>query len=251
VENTKQAAPLTITEAEKFWTDGRDALQSATGANPETLTTDELVGIDLPGVGHTRPHISPDCAGRESAAGEVPQRDLPGGVVYEPPNERRERLFSQLVFAAKDLAEAQIEPADAVSDEPAFCTECVADEHRGVMQHERACRTGRVLEVLADLTATVKPSQKEAATDGETPAAGDGIRPRGLTGPTAASDDWAGELICARCGAHGGGSWHLVSQSLRPLGWELLSHQCEVRKSGWSYRYAHDCITAEREGGAR
>lgn len=138
----------------------------------------EPIGIDMPGVGVVRPGQSSPAElrpGRESAGDEVSRDgDLVGGA------ELRERLFAQLIFAARDLAQEQIEPA--TEHESAFCTECGVDEHRGVIAHEPpSCRTGRVLELLVELTGTLnlKLDQKEAATDEEAHA-GDGTRPRGL-----------------------------------------------------------------------
>lgn len=164
-------------------------------------------GVDLPGVGHVH---SDDCPyhggpagmlggpiahGRPYVAGEVPEplrslvegadlsaRDFERIRQMELKESKRERLLCQLMFAAKDLGEAQIEPLDG--DEPAFCTECVAEARMGdAIAHEDHCRTGRVLGILRDLAATLpefNPSRKEAAPDGETGRAGDGIRPRGI-----------------------------------------------------------------------
>lgn len=153
----------------------------------------EPIGIDMPGVGvvASYPESSPDCTGRENAGDGIGERspDLVAGVGQERRNpERRERLFLQLVFAAKDLADAQIEPVTGAyhatfkeAEDPAFfCTECWVGEREGAIRHESVCRTGRVQRVLADLVSTVSKSDlKEAAGDGELPEAGDGIRPRG------------------------------------------------------------------------
>lgn len=70
-------------------------------------------------------------------------------LAREEQREHREGLLAQLLFAAKDLAEAQIEPADG--DEPAFCNECVVDQYENNLAHEPLCRTGRVLRVLSEL----------------------------------------------------------------------------------------------------
>ena len=177
---------LTITEAEHFWADGLDARQPAPGEEnqPETSTT-ESVGIDLPGVWSARPEISLDCTGRESAAavGSEVATDPACGVVVslddrlraslqriggtaeecdqETPEERRDRLFGQLAFAAHRLAKAQIEPAEAEYANPAFCTECLQDERNGAIAHERGCWTGHVLQVIAELIATVQAAPEE------------------------------------------------------------------------------------------
>lgn len=74
---------LSITEAEEFWTDGKDARQTATGQEPGTSTTSDSVGIDMPGVGvMPLAEVSSDCTRRECAGGEVGERspDLAVGV---------------------------------------------------------------------------------------------------------------------------------------------------------------------------
>lgn len=126
---------------------------------------DSPIGVGVPGVGvvYADGQISqgsPTRSGRPSVDGEVPLpvRDLAGGGVTL--NEERERLFIELMFAARILAQAQIEPADGPS--AAFCTECVCDADVTV-QHDRICRTGRVLRILDKLVATVeKPVQRGA-----------------------------------------------------------------------------------------
>lgn len=167
--------------------------------------------IDVPGVG--REH-APGCpnrapvnlrAPRAYTPGEVPEslRMMVGGETLaagpcgrpkrcaerrwqeEAESEldaARDRLLGQLVFAAKDLAESQIVEARD-GEEPAVCAECVEAERDGHIGHAPDCRTARVLGVLRDLTATLpefNPNRKEAAPDGETGRAGEGIRPRGI-----------------------------------------------------------------------
>lgn len=243
VDRECESPSLNSWNGESFWTEGFDARQFATGENPETSTTSESIGIDLPGVGNVRPdEISPVCAGRESAVGEVPSGDLAGGVNLAG----RERLIWQLVFAGMRLADAQIEPADRT--EPAFCTECVVDEHDGAIAHKLECRTGRVHAVIAELIGTLTPTQKETATDGEQPGAGDGIRPHGFC----VGGFEAHELICVRCGDRGKEGWLLVAQTSHPLESALRNNQCDVRQGAWSYRYEHECKSiASCEGGAR
>lgn len=192
----------------------------ASGEQPETRTTSELYreagpawrpntrvaetahdfaqiydepgpGVDVPGVGHVSlsdspsPKISPDRTGRGAAVDEVPLplRNLAGGDAFA---HQRECLFVELLFAANELAHAQIEPA--TPDEARMCTECIAEERDGTIEHERTCHVGRVQRVIHELCAIarpfsfdVDPNEKEAAVDGETPAAGDGIRPHGHT----------------------------------------------------------------------
>lgn len=93
--------------------------------------------------------------GRAYVAGEVPEplRSFLDDDTADL-RDRRERLFAQLIFAARELAVAQIEPADGA--EAAFCTECVCEAmDGGAIAHEPACRVGRVLQVLVDLVATL------------------------------------------------------------------------------------------------
>ena len=260
---------------------------------PETALRDVVlqqfsVGIDLPGVGLTRPEVSSDCAGRESAVSGVLRGPAGGALrsfldgesldLAESPKDRRERLFAQLAFAAKDLADAQIEPADG-PDEPAFCTECVEDEYRGLIMHEPGCCTGRVLGLIADLIGTLvlKPDPKEAAAEGETPEAGDGIRLHGLyergepdlkeaaaEGETPEAGDGirlhglyergdvpaAIDLLCLACGERGGG-WlrgRAVErgEAIAHVGNQRLAEDADG--SGF-YLYTHQCAVAE--GGAQ
>lgn len=192
-------------DAESFWSEGEDARLEAgtlphldTQAAPATGAPFCCVGVDMPGLGRLH---GPDCIqrGRPYVTGEVPpslRAFLDGDSLhleisakefedirqFELRDSKRERLLCQLMFAAKDLATAQIEPMDG--DEPAFCTECVAEARVGdAIAHEEPCRTGRVLGILRELAATLpdfNPDGKEAVPDGETGRAGDGIRLRGV-----------------------------------------------------------------------
>jgi hypothetical protein len=134
-------------------------------------------GTDLPGMGfaHTegcdfqpsRVTEKPtrlNALGRPYVAGEVP-RPL---YVYL----RIERPLCELLFAARNLAQARIEPED--SGEAAFCTECTngARNSLGSIAHEPACKTGRVLRLLDEL-------MKEPELD--------------AVGPVAAPDGFFGE----------------------------------------------------------
>jgi hypothetical protein len=143
-------------------------------------------GVDMPGVGRVAestpslsPEISSDCTGRESAVDEVPQaRDRVGGKLLSADD--RDAAMVRLVLAANELAQSQIE--SATSEERAFCADCFAEECSGVVAHQKGCRVGRVLDVIAELIGTLPhPNAKEAAADGEKLEAGDGIRPRELT----------------------------------------------------------------------
>lgn len=162
------------------------------GAMPETLrrfVDGETVSI---------------AAGREKlgrmTAPDFERGDLVDEMARREPqhDELPLELFIRLMFAARALAEAQIEPAETGLDgavEPAFCTECMMDEHGGTITHGPACRTGSVLRVIADLCEAAKfnSKEKEAVADGETTRAGDGIRLRGLA-----------DRVCLKCGERGG-----------------------------------------------
>jgi hypothetical protein len=202
-------------------------------------TSDSAVGVDLPGVGHVRaadcPAILPTVVrGRPYVAGEVSERLA--AFVSDPPcvtspgvigkevreliaeidaaimrnNEKRdqtERLLTQLLFAARGLAERNVlgqakKPIDGGLEQvmPAWCTECQMVEHLGKIPHAATCRTGRVLGILEALTSlAVKSDGKE--TGEEAGCAGDGIRPRGLV-----------QRVCLKCGERGG----IWQEELRP-----------------------------------
>lgn len=218
-------------------------------------------GIDVPGVGHVvainsvspSPEISPVCAGREDAVDEVPR---PGDRAGGAPSlkETRECLFVELLFAAKDLAEGQIEPA--TSDEAAFCTVCVAEAKEGsAIHHEELCGVGRVLRVIGQLCAIarpfegldVHPSEKETAADGETPEAGDGIRPRGPSDALGrvVSEPMPVDLLCLACGERGG-EWICGSKVADGEAWSLRSNQritSNVAQTGL-FLYTHRCDPA-------
>lgn len=162
------------------------------------------VGIDMPEVGHVhaadcpamrrnRPcgtdiEIPPVRSGAESVVGEVPWRGLADGAAAEPSEIARSRrelqdvCLSQLIFAARDLAQTRLIPHVEFADgyQPGWCLECQMTEHLGRIVHGVTCRAGRVLGLIAELCATLPsfdPTRKETATDGERGCAGDGIRP--------------------------------------------------------------------------
>ena len=152
------------------------------------------VGTDMPGVGHV---YECDCAPRGQLCAardvlEVLRRFLDGESLHleitdaerdgirkaELAASTRDRLLCQLMFAAKDLAESQIEPRDG--SDPAFCTHCVIDEHEGVIAHDADCRVGRVVAILQGLVKTVPrfyPNQKEDAREGGEVRPAEGVRP--------------------------------------------------------------------------
>jgi hypothetical protein len=114
---------------------------------------------------------------------------------------RCERILAQLPFAARDLAERNLRGALSNAGVgghviASSCTECRVVEHLGVLRHSGTCRTGRVLDLIAELLAIPEfdLNKKEVASeegmgssqqlkpvagDPEQDRAGDGIRPRG------------------------------------------------------------------------
>lgn len=207
-------------EAEEFFGTGEDARTVAPGATPAHLqsqaqlanagvfSVDELraafadalqkssccVGVDLPEAGgrvHSAdcPHAgSPVRSGCGYGAGEVSQqmRDSAGGVSEK--SGRRNELLWQLVFAARDLAEANVaDPWTGESFSKGFsgCRECGRKTYLQSRPHASTCRVGRVLRIVASLVALANPAlifdsnRKEAAPEGES-RAGDGILSRGI-----------------------------------------------------------------------
>lgn len=127
---------------------------------------------------------------------------------FDCADHERNRLLSQLLFVARDLAESRImrvgDRGEGKLITPSWCMECQQNEADGSIAHAPGCKTGRVLAVLLELVVAgkapvlfcgidlasgsdwisaplVNPDGKEAAPDGERPEAGDGIRPRGLS----------------------------------------------------------------------
>jgi hypothetical protein len=192
-----------VAEVEQFWADGRDARQSATGEHqpqPETtsqfqrpattahgicrhcgraiscepngiwthangplcglvaedrraLFAAEPVGIDTPGVGVVAPGVPPVVlrSGREDAGGETGERSPGFAAGGQSPQD--------LLYK---LAEEVCEQNPRLALEPYAQLKAVA------------------LKLAERVLAISKSESKEAAGDGESLEAGDGIRPRGL-----------------------------------------------------------------------
>lgn len=129
-------------------------------------------------------------------------------------DERRETLLIQLVYAARDLAARNIVADTRIAADmaigaviPGWCRECQMNAVAGTLVHGSTCATGRVLRIIAELSAlreldlskfAFKSTGKEAALETEdgNAGAGDGIRPRGLTY----------DRVCMKCG-RGDGQW--------------------------------------------
>lgn len=166
------------------------------------------IGIDVPGVGHIHAYTCPAMerhvrsAARPYIAGEVPEplKSFVDGDEFDPElsaadfeiirhaelvQAERDRLLTQLLFAARNLAEANIIVSfrSHETGKPLSCREChFGATSDGTLRHARSCNTGHTFDILAALMATLSfdPNQKEAATDGGTDRAGDGIRPHGI-----------------------------------------------------------------------
>jgi hypothetical protein len=159
---------------------------------------------------------------------------------------RREGLFAQLLFAARNLAEANIVRAlrdggGYIYGEPLSCREChFGATSAGVLRHATSCNTRCVLGLVVELMALQEsqPSEKEVAPDGEKGRADDGIRLRGLKLQT-----------CLQCGERGG-VWDAEErpETEIDLG-KLALNQCVGASSHLPGHvlYTHRC----RKGGAQ
>ncbi|HEV2133761.1 MAG TPA: hypothetical protein VGR47_05815 [Terracidiphilus sp.] len=230
MEHLNAASPLSIREAEEFWSEGEDA-RAAAEPTPETTshaaheagcveygpaeTCDYCrgaarlsAGIDLPGVGHVYPQTDSAVRSCREAGADAPlarrsdgEGELclrggePAAQMARPrtpeAEERRERLLCQLIFAAQALAEAQIL---ADGDDVPFCAECVAEALKpDAIAHDGDCSTGRVLRVLRELGETLPG---KGASGGESGAA-----PEGIQAPVPE------ERLCRSCGVFGSAGW--------------------------------------------
>ena len=186
---------------------------------------------------------SPRRSGRECVAGDGPQPgpDIAGDVDPDARAIERDYLTTQLLFAARNLAESRVFRAGNIQIGIGLCLEC--DGAPGL--HELSCRAGRVLELIERLKATVNPhgTGKEVATGGEEPAAGGGVRPRGFTRPA-----------CVKCGSCAG-VW-VASLHPEPLDLSLLGlNQCVINSGADldpRVLYTHMCKGSQApQGGAQ
>ena len=79
--------------------------------------------------------------------------ELPPGTAGSKPTPQNLEIYDkliQLLFAARDLAEAQIEPPGP--SDAAFCGECLNEEAGGSIAHAALCKTGRVMGMIAALS---------------------------------------------------------------------------------------------------
>lgn len=214
--------------------------------------------------------IPPVRSGREDAGFPIEQKALAGelGAEPQPPgnlasapavigkevreliaeidaaimrsNEKRdrtERLLTQLLFAARDVADRNIlcgSLAPANTAPAAVCTECHMVEHLGKLTHAGTCCTGRVLGILEALT-DVEVNSDGKETGEKVGRAADGILPRGFK-------------VCMKCGSHSG-EWDAETvpenyARVEMLGlnqlmthgpngnWNILTHRCESKLRG-------------------
>lgn len=85
-------------------------------------------------------------------------------------DDTRDRLLAQLLFATRDLAEAQIEPA--TNHERAYCVECFAEEKDGAIAHGAGCKVARVLSILKELCEVAKAAASVPDATGDSRAEG-------------------------------------------------------------------------------
>lgn len=205
---------------------------------------DCCVGVDVPAVGRVHSWDCPDQgsptrSGREYVVGEVPQtlRNFVDGVLptVSQLSEEADALLGQLIFGAYQLARSRTSAG--------HCEECLMDVHLGIQAHTSSCRAGRVYGLLEKISKIdFHPNRKEAAPDGETGGASDGIHSRGLK-------PWRFCINCGKCDT----AW--VAQNL-PLGvnspFDLNALELnQVLESCTSQGYFHRTLfTHLCEGGA-
>lgn len=244
-------------------------------APAETQSRECCVGVDVPGVGVAH---AQDCQSLEAII-ECPDPNYDLRIeTYGPDAARSKALpsseglpgsspvasalngegeLAQLLFAARDLADANIE----IGRDATICKECLWATAKmgciGLLSHALSCRTGRVLKLIAELTADkvhqskTKEDAKERGGDG----AGDGSRPRFI------------ELVCRKCGM-GGGVWEysrgtgvvhpswlsanelLAADSLQSRSYTLYAHCCGVSVECGGV-YLRDRALSAADGGAK
>lgn len=172
---------LSIREAEEFFTTGEDARcldqpgseqLTARGSEPAIRGSEQVCtcgGVDLPGIGLGHRIDCPAAfpsrglrSGREDDAGaRLPKADGRGGVLVLTPEEilaleeaqareearrKREELYIQLAFAARDLAESRLRTYHLGDG---GCLECPTWADPAVeLTHKADCKAGRVLSIL-------------------------------------------------------------------------------------------------------
>ena len=272
---------LSMEQAESFWNEGSYVVSAQPGsiahismtAAPPREAPFCCVGIDQPGVGHVH---EPGCEqagepkrsvlpGRSYLAGQISDRlaafvsdpacVTSAGVIGKEVREliaeidaaiehsnavrdQRERLLIQLLFASRDLAAESI----SIESSRAVCRCGAIGDTPTRIQHARTCNAHRVQRILSDLfSLDLNPNGKEAAPDGETGCAGDGIRLRGLA-----------ERVCLKCGARGG-DWHAEKRPAGEIDLSLLGLNQLVSDDGDGESvtlYTHRCGLRSK-GGAK
>jgi hypothetical protein len=124
------------------------------------------VGIDTPGVGFQHSPlcpVSPNGITRFPGDVEPPEKPKarPAVVVDVPPSLRRllcDELWGQLLFASRDLAEAQLVN---LGDGFASCEECgTAKTDVHPMRHLSSCRVGRVSGLIQQILDESEPARR-------------------------------------------------------------------------------------------
>jgi hypothetical protein len=137
VDDARIAPIVGPAEAEEFF---------ATGHNAFTGETTSPITVDVPAVGATP---AADLPSLSSDADPIHVSTLANN---DKRNLAQIRALSELVFAARDLAEGNV-LAPALNGGKAFCNECQGSQRTPseAIDHLTWCRTGRVRRALGDL----------------------------------------------------------------------------------------------------
>jgi hypothetical protein len=166
-----------------------------TGSNARSCEPDRACAIDVPAVGLTPASQLPslDACAPPTDGSPFPEtlktvidlapvdgfdvrlsaNDVLEMRAFDRRDRERNRHLSQLIFAARDLAESRImrawkcDGAELVT--PSWCRECHHNEMLGSIVHASDCKTGRVLDILLQLVQTADPAgvaQCNAAANG-------------------------------------------------------------------------------------
>jgi hypothetical protein len=262
----------TTAEAEEFFATGTQTWPPESATAPKRLCDacacplnafGCCVGVDVPGVGHV--HWA-DCVRLHRAT--LPATDHVPGKVPEPLRSYvsdlalvdREGLLGQLLFAARDLAQANI--YDPRRREPNRlgmfdgCQECRRKSYLNTKPHLTTCRTGRVLDLVDRILAVGKSSTsqsiKKEAAPAEESHAGDGIR----SGEGCLRDavEVVRSVVCEAAGApvgHYGDhtARQIVISDVSLKRWATTLDTCDALLG--SGPGGPNCVIAKREGGAK
>lgn len=203
-------------------------------------------GVDVPGVGLTHAHDCPRSGRRFALPGDAIETGMMPRTLG---SQLLDGLLARLLFAAGDLARSRVRPRELLAmlaGTPIYsaaCQEChyVSSGLDDPRQHTELCKTGRVLDLLAEILEVVPTPDssilgKETAPAEET-RMGEGVRLCGVE-----------EMQCARCGAVGG-DWEIerekwkvaqcFGESLQPL--RLNQIRIEAADGSGYLTYTHRC----------